>query len=104
MDAKTEATTPAGPAPRIPPRGQRVADPAVAVVWAAVQTLPEASKHTLLREELAVAGDASGSAGQRQARAIRSVREAADLLSERPDLDGALSAPGRWSATASCRL
>jgi hypothetical protein len=55
-----------------------------------------------LREKLAVAGDASGSAGQREARAIGSLREAADLLSERPDLDGALSAPGRWSATASC--
>jgi hypothetical protein len=58
VNAKTEAPRATGP-PRIPARGQRFADPTVAVVWAAVQTLPEASKHTLLLQRRGRRGRAS---------------------------------------------
>ncbi|HET8757643.1 MAG TPA: hypothetical protein VFM58_16610 [Solirubrobacteraceae bacterium] len=61
MDAA--ATTSPAPAPV---RGEPFADPAVAVVWAAVEQLDDAGKHDVLREELAVAGTGGGhSAGRR---------------------------------------
>jgi hypothetical protein len=87
------------------------------VVWAALQLLDEVGKHELLRElreELAVAGDASGTHREREARAVRSLREAADLLVARGE-GGALSlqcyrdlfaAEGRrsgWAADGSIR-
>jgi hypothetical protein len=88
MDATT--TTSRAPAPA---RGERFADPAVAVVWAAVELLDDTGKHDLLRElreELAVAGAVSDGHAEREARAVRSLREAEEIV--RADgVDGGLS-------------